>query len=63
MVIAPTFAESNGEVLDGNSDGYAFWVKKMSQNCFQGEGVWKVEIARGAETIVWQYGHRFHFSC
>lgn len=26
-VIAPVFAESNGEIIEGNSDSYAFWVK------------------------------------
>ena len=36
-VIAPTFTESNGAVLAGNSDSYGFWVKSGSLT-IEGDG-------------------------
>lgn len=55
MVVAPTFAESNGEVLDGNSDSYAFWVKEGGKLTIEGDGE---VVARDADysMAVWAQG-------
>ena len=54
-VIAPTFTESNGEILEGNTDSYAFWVKEGAELTIDGEGE---VIAQPAEysMSVWANG-------
>lgn len=37
-LIAPVFAESNGEIVEGNSDSYVFWVKKGAELVIEGDG-------------------------
>lgn len=37
-ITAPLFTESNGEVLEGNSDSYGFWVKKGASLTIEGKG-------------------------
>ena len=37
-VLAPVFAESKGQVLKGDSDSYAFWVKEGAELTIEGEG-------------------------
>ena len=37
-ITAPTFTESNGEVLEGNTDSYGFWVKKGGDLVIEGNG-------------------------
>ena len=37
-ITAGLFAESNGEVLEGNSDSYTFWVKNGGELVIQGDG-------------------------
>ena len=37
-VIAPVFAENNGNVLNGNTDSYAFWVKEGGDLTIEGDG-------------------------
>lgn len=36
-ILAPVFSESNGEVIEGNTDSYGFWVKDGSLT-IEGEG-------------------------
>ena len=54
-VYAPTFAESKGNVLDGDSDSYAFWVKEGGLLSIDGEGE---IVARNAtySMAVWANG-------
>lgn len=37
-ITAPVFAESNGEVVEGNTDSYAFWVKEGADLTIEGDG-------------------------
>ena len=37
-VIAPIFSESNGLIKNGNTDSYAFWVKKGAELTIEGNG-------------------------
>lgn len=37
-IVAGTFAESNGEVTEGTSDSYAFWVKEGGMLSLEGNG-------------------------
>lgn len=37
-IIAPVFAESKGEVSEGNSDSYCFWVKDGGELTIDGNG-------------------------
>lgn len=36
---APVFAESNGEITEGNTDSYAFWVKNGGELVIDGNGI------------------------
>ena len=53
-ITAPVFAESNGEVVEGDSDSYGFWVKNGSLT-IEGEGE---VVAQEAEysMAVWANG-------
>ena len=54
-ITAPVFAESNGQVLEGNSDSYAFWVKEGAELTIEGEG--KIESQEAAYSMaVWAQG-------
>ena len=37
-IVAGTFAESNGEVTEGDSDSYTFWVKEGGMLSIEGDG-------------------------
>ena len=37
-IVAPLFAESNGAITAGNTDSYAFWVKKGAKLTINGNG-------------------------
>lgn len=37
-ITAPVFAESNGQILDGDTDSYVFWVKDGSELTIEGDG-------------------------
>lgn len=37
-IIAPVFAESNGEIYEGNTDSYCFWVKEGGELTIEGDG-------------------------
>lgn len=37
-VVAPVFSESNGLIKNGNTDSYAFWVKKGAELTIEGDG-------------------------
>lgn len=37
-ITAPVFTESNGEVVEGNTDSYAFWVKEGADLTIEGDG-------------------------
>ena len=54
-IYAPTFAENNGSILEGDSDSYAFWVKENSKLTIEGDGV---VISRDADysMAVWAQG-------
>lgn len=52
---APLFAENNGEVAEGNSDSYAFWVKEDSMLTIEGEGDVKAQPATYS-MAVWANG-------
>lgn len=49
------FAESNGDVSEGNSDSYVFWVKKGGELIIDGDGVIKTQSAKYA-MAVWAQG-------
>ena len=38
VITGPIFAEKGGEVLDGSSDSYAFWVKPGAELTIEGDG-------------------------
>lgn len=54
-ITAPVFAESNGEVLAGNSDSYAFWVKEGANLTIEGDG--EIEAQEASYSMaVWANG-------
>lgn len=54
-VTAGVFAESNGKVVEGNSDSYAFWVKDGGELVINGEGSVVAQEAKYS-MAVWAQG-------
>ena len=52
---APVFAESNGAVLEGDSDSYVFWVKEGATLTINGEGTVAAQNAKYS-IAVWAQG-------
>lgn len=54
-IYAPTFTESNGMVLEGDTDSYSFWVKDNASLSIEGDGE---VIARDAKysMAIWAQG-------
>ena len=52
---AGVFGESGGEIIDGDTDSYVFWVKKNSKLTINGNGVVKSQPAKYS-MAVWAQG-------
>ena len=54
-ITAGTFAESNGEVTEGTTDSYAFWVKEGAKLTINGDGKVKTDACKYS-MAVWAQG-------
>ena len=54
-IVAGAFAESNGEVTEGNTDSYGFWVKEGGMLSIDGEGEVVAQDAKYS-IAVWAQG-------
>ena len=52
---APLFSESNGEIIEGGTDSYAFWVKEGGELVIDGEGLVKTQPCKYS-MAVWADG-------
>lgn len=56
-ITAPVFAESDGQILEGNSDSYAFWVKDGANLTIEGDGIIEAQEAKYSMAVWADGGH------